>query len=97
MERRRLNSNEVESGLAGLAGLPGWSMAEDRIELKRKFENFADALQFVNDVGVLAEAADHHPDISFGWGYASVELTTHDRGGVTDVDLALARSIAALD
>ena len=56
----------------------------------------ADALDFVNRVGVLAEAADHHPDITFGWGYAELELTTHDRGGITDVDVELAKRIDTL-
>ena len=38
-------------------------------------------------------AADHHPDIIFGWGYAELKLTTHDRGGVTDVDVELAAKV----
>ena len=57
------------------------------------FGNFAEALAFVNKVGEIAEAADHHPDIKFGWGYAKIETTTHDRDGVTDHDLALAKQI----
>ena len=61
-----------------------------------KFDNFAGALAFVNKVGELAETADHHPDITFGWGYAEIELTTHDSGGVTDVDVALAAKIDKL-
>ena len=58
-----------------------------------KFANFVESLAFVNKVGELAEAADHHPDITFGWGYAEITLMTHDRGGVTDVDIALAEKI----
>jgi len=90
MERRRLEPGEIESRLSELSG---WQADDDKIVKKLKFENFAEALDFVNKVGPLAEAADHHPDISFGWGYAEVALTTHDRGGVTDVDFALARKI----
>jgi len=42
-------------------------------------------LAFVNRVGEIAEATDHHPDITFGWGYAEISTTTHDRDGITDV------------
>ena len=78
---------------SSLANLKGWEFGDDRIKTRRKFANFAEALEFVNKVGALAEAADHHPDITFGWGYAEIDLTTHDRGGVTDMDIALARKI----
>ena len=76
--------------------LDGWT-AEGKILKKRlEFANFAESLAFVNAVGTLAEAADHHPDITFGWGYAEIALTTHDRGGITDVDIALALQIDAI-
>ena len=90
MERRKLSEEEVKTALASLAG---WEFDDNKIEKKFKFGNFAEALAFVNKVGEIAEAADHHPDISFGWGYAEIETTTHDRGGVTDLDLALAAKI----
>ena len=93
MERRILNTDELA---AAVAGLDGWA-AEDKL-LKRRwdFANFAEAQAFVNRVGELAEAADHHPDITFGWGYCEIALTTHDRGGITDVDVALAKQIDGL-
>jgi 4a-hydroxytetrahydrobiopterin dehydratase len=58
-----------------------------------KFNNFKEALDFVNHVGVLAENANHHPDISFGWGYVKIILTTHSAGGITDQDYNLAKEI----
>jgi 4a-hydroxytetrahydrobiopterin dehydratase len=63
--------------------------------LKRRFEfgNFAESLDFVNRIGVIAETENHHPDITFGWGYAEIAFTTHDRGGITDVDFALAKRL----
>ena len=90
MERKILTADELA---AAVETLKGWT-AEDKI-LKRRFSfaNFAESLAFVNAVGALAEAADHHPDITFGWGYAELALTTHDRGGITDVDIALAARI----
>ena len=61
--------------------------------LNIEFANFAESLSFVNEASELAEAADHHPDIKLGWGYAEFEITTHDRGGLTELDFALARKI----
>lgn len=74
----------------------GWQFQDEGIEREWKFADFASALQFVNQVGQLADAADHHPDISFGWGYARIRLTTHDNGGVTVRDLSLAAQINSL-
>jgi len=93
MERRLLESEEVQTRLAVLNG---WEAREDKLVKKMKFANFAEALEFVNKVGALAEDADHHPDITFGWGYAEIALTTHDRGGITDADFALAMHIDAI-
>ena len=93
MERKKLTDEEID---AALAGLNGWKAAGGKLSKRFEFENFAESLKFVNAVGELAEAADHHPDITFGWGYAVIELTTHDRGGITDVDIALAKKINTL-
>jgi 4a-hydroxytetrahydrobiopterin dehydratase len=93
MERKKLTQEEIE---AALAELDSWKAADDRLSKRREFDDFAESLAFVNMVGELAEAADHHPDITFGWGYAVIELTTHDRGGITDHDTALAKQIDAI-
>jgi len=90
MERKILGSEELSTAVAVLSG---WTTEDIVLKKHVKFENFAGALAFVNKVGELAEAADHHPDITFGWGYAEIALTTHDRGGITDVDIELAKQI----
>ena len=90
MRREKLTINEIENALNSLNG---WNFQNDAIVRRFEFPNFAASLAFVNAVGKLAENADHHPDISFGWGYAEITFTTHDRGGVTDVDIAAARSV----
>jgi 4a-hydroxytetrahydrobiopterin dehydratase len=90
MKREILDEGELT---AALQTLDGWTAEDKLIKKNVKCENFAAALNFVNKVGELAEAADHHPDITFGWGYADISLTTHDRGGITDVDIALAKKI----
>ncbi len=93
MDRKRLIAEEIRKGLTDLND---WREEKGAIKKQFKFSNFADSLEFVNKVGIIAEAADHHPDITFGWGYAEIALTTHDRGGVTDVDFAVAKQIDSL-
>ena len=78
---------------AALTGLNGWTAENKELTRRFQFEDFASALAFVNTAGELAETADHHPDIKLGWGYAEFAITTHDRGGITDVDVALAKKI----
>jgi 4a-hydroxytetrahydrobiopterin dehydratase len=75
----------------------GWKVDGDALFKRFEFANFAESLAFVNKVGEIAEAADHHPDITFGWGYAELRTTTHDRGGITDVDLALVGKIDRIE
>ena len=90
MERKKLTSEEVENALAGLNG---WTASDDKLKKRFEFTNFAESLAFVNKAGQIAEAADHHPDIKLGWGYAEFEVTTHDRGGITAFDIDLAEKI----
>mgnify|MGYP003296976369 CR=1 FL=1 len=93
MERKKLDTGEVD---AKLSGLIGWAAVDGKLHKRFEFANFAESLAFVNRAGELAEAADHHPDIKLGWGYAEFEITTHDRGGMTDFDFALAAQIEGL-
>src|SRR5713101_5556635 len=75
--------------------VPGWELREDakRIERQFKFRNFGEALHFVQRVGALAEAEAHHPDISFGWGYATVSLQTKKIKGLHENDFILAAKV----
>ena len=93
MERKKLAPEEIEKRLAGLEG---WKAEDGRLKKRLVFENFAGSLGFVNKVGAIAEEADHHPDIKFGWGFAEFEITTHDRGGITEFDFDLAEKIDRL-
>ena len=90
MDRVKLTPTEIAERIALLKG---WEAKDDRLKTRKEFNNFAESLDFVNKVGIIAEAADHHPDITFGWGYAEITFTTHDRGGITDVDFALAEEV----
>jgi 4a-hydroxytetrahydrobiopterin dehydratase len=79
-----------------LAQLPGWQVVEEHhLSKEYKFKNFADALDFVNRVGGVAESEGHHPDIEFGWGYARVRIYTHAIDGLSESDFILAARIDA--
>ncbi len=94
MERKKLGVDEIEKHIARLEG---WRAEDHKLKKQMKFENFAESLKFVNKVGALAEEADHHPDIRLGWGFAEFEITTHDRGGITEFDFDLAEKINRLE
>ncbi len=72
--------------------LPHWSLRHDatRIEREFRFADFAAAFAFVTRVAAIAEAAGHHPDIGFGWGYARLSLHTHVIGGLHENDFIVA-------
>ena len=77
------------------AETPDWQLSDDARRIRRefKFRNFAQAQAFVNKVGELAEEQGHHPEISFGWGHAEVEIWTHKIGGLHENDFILAAKI----
>ena len=58
-----------------------------------KFKNFEESQKFVNNVGNIAEAENHHPDISFGWGYCKIKIFTHAIKGLAESDFILAAKI----
>lgn len=76
----------------------GWTLSEDQKSITRnyKFKNFAQSLAFVNRLGEVAEAENHHPDIAFGWGYAQITFTTHDSDSLSPKDIAMAEKTNAL-
>jgi 4a-hydroxytetrahydrobiopterin dehydratase len=79
-----------------LATLDGWSRDGDEITATYELPSFPDAIEFVGRVAALAEAANHHPDIDIRYRKVRVALTTHDQGGITDKDFALAAEIDAV-
>lgn len=82
---------EVRARLA--RELPGWAAEDGGIRRRYETSGWKATLMVVNAVGHLAEVAWHHPDIAASYGAVEVFLTSHDAGGVTDRDLALARRI----
>ena len=76
----------------------GWDVIKNSkgvflLEKKFKFKNFLESQNFVNLVGKISEEEGHHPDLSFGWGYAKVTITTHAIEGLSENDFILAAKI----
>jgi 4a-hydroxytetrahydrobiopterin dehydratase len=89
----RLRGEEIKPFLDQL---PGWEVIEEHhLSKDYKFPNFRDALRFVNCAGEVAEREGHHPDITFGWGYARVKIYTHAIDGLSESDFILAAKIDA--
>ena len=86
---KKLEPNAVD---AWLAEHPGWTRGADPDALVRTYAlpDFATALALAVRIGMAAEKRDHHPDLLVGWGKLRVTWTTHDAGGITELDLALA-------
>ena len=63
------------------------------IEKKFNFKNFIESQKFVNIIGTISENEGHHPDISFGWGYANIKIYTHAVKGLSENDFILASKI----
>jgi 4a-hydroxytetrahydrobiopterin dehydratase len=83
-----LSEDEIESKLVGLS----WQREDDEIVRDWKFEDFAEAIAFVNRVAEAAEEANHHPDILlYGWNKVRLSLTNHSAGGLTDPDFEMAK------
>lgn len=86
----KLDPGAVE---AWRSGHPGWAVEEGRgLAREFRFPDFARALAFTVELGMVAEKRDHHPDVTVGWGRARVLWTTHDAGGITQLDLDLAEA-----
>jgi 4a-hydroxytetrahydrobiopterin dehydratase len=90
-----LDVQEVEAALAE-PRLGGWSLVDGRLHREFRFADFSEAWGFMSRVALLAEAAAHHPDWSNSWNRVVVDLVSHDAGGITARDVALAASIGAL-
>lgn len=88
----KLNEAQREEGLRGLGG---WTYEDKSGSIAHvfKFKDFSEAFAFMSRVALAAEKAGHHPDWSNSYNSVTIRLSTHDAGGLTDKDIALARAI----
>ena len=90
MKRKLIELTELTGEL-----LPaGWSCNGKVLERWFEFNEFREALNFVNRVGELAEAMDHHPEIDIRYRRVRLELTTHSAGGITELDLEFSKNLS---
>jgi 4a-hydroxytetrahydrobiopterin dehydratase len=88
-----LTDDELQQALTQLNG---WQVEDGMLVKSLRFSTFPDGIAFVNRVADLAEDAGHHPDIDIRYATITLRLSTHDEGGITAKDTALARRINAL-
>ncbi|HIK31484.1 MAG TPA: 4a-hydroxytetrahydrobiopterin dehydratase [Oscillatoriales cyanobacterium M59_W2019_021] len=89
----RLNDRQIQERASQL---PNWTVDGKTLTRTWTFENFIQAIEFVNRLVDPAERAGHHPDISISYNKVNVSLTTHDAGGLTDKDFELAGVLSDL-
>lgn len=88
--RPKLTDDQIRTELKTLGG---WAREGDALTKTFKFARFADGIAFVQRVATAADAADHHPDIDIRYTKIRIALSTHDAGGITAADVALAKQI----
>lgn len=95
MAREKLGPQELKVALDALGG---WTLAADGLSMSRSFvfKNFSEAFAFMTRVALAAEQLDHHPDWSNVYKTVDVTLATHDAGGLTELDIKLARAMDAM-
>ena len=91
--RTRFTDDELQQALSGLSG---WEVRDGKLHRTFQFESFVEAWGFMSRVALHAEAMNHHPDWSNVYNRVTVDLNTHDAGGITAMDVELARKIDAL-
>ena len=84
-----------------LKKVDGWDVKSDEkknyyLEKQFKFKNFLESQNFINKIGEISESENHHPDITFGWGYAKIKIYTHAVKGLVESDFILAAKIDRL-
>jgi 4a-hydroxytetrahydrobiopterin dehydratase len=86
----KLTPDEIAAKIKTLAG---WQYKDNAISKKFQFKNFMDGIHFIGRVAEMAEKADHHPDMLVNYTRVTFTCSTHDQGGVTEKDFALATEI----
>jgi 4a-hydroxytetrahydrobiopterin dehydratase len=89
--KKTLSSAEMEEVLRAN---PEWKLQNEKLIREWTFKDFVEAMKFVNRVAALAEAAGHHPDIDVRYNQVTLGLVSHDAGGITQRDAAMANQIS---
>jgi 4a-hydroxytetrahydrobiopterin dehydratase len=90
---KKLNATQIKSALGKI---PGWKKKAAVISRQFQFKDFPAAMKFTDALAKVAEKEQHHPDIDIRWNKVKLALTTHDAGGLTRKDFALAKKFDEL-
>ena len=90
---KKLTDDEIG---AALSGLEGWRVENGKLHRDYRFTNFVEAFGFMSSVALVAESMDHHPEWFNVYRTVRVDLSTHDAGGITRLDLELAKRMNTL-
>lgn len=93
MKRDKLSGDEIN---ARLSQLEGWQLANGKLRRELSFPDFVQAFGFMTRAALVAERMNHHPEWSNVYGRVVIELTTHDAGGLTELDFTLAKRLNEL-
>ena len=87
---KRLSLPEIEHALKLL---PGWSLREEKLHRELSFNDFSEAFSFMTRAAMLSERMNHHPDWFNVYNKVVIDLTTHDAGGISEIDIAWAKDV----
>jgi 4a-hydroxytetrahydrobiopterin dehydratase len=90
----QLSQAELERALNDLSG---WTIEDDKLHKVFTFANFVEAFGFMSKVALHAEKMNHHPELKNVYKHVTIDLTTHDAGGISELDIRLARTIDSLE
>ncbi|MDE1761721.1 MAG: 4a-hydroxytetrahydrobiopterin dehydratase [Candidatus Micrarchaeota archaeon] len=86
----KMSDSEVKGKLRELNN---WQLSKGKLHKEYKFETFEDAVRFIDQIAVIASSINHHPEIYNVYNRVTLELNTHDEGGITEKDFNLAKHI----
>ena len=90
MSIQKMTSAQIE---AELKNLHGWELKNEKLHRELKFKNFVQAFGFMTQIAILAESMDHHPEWSNVYSRVTIDLTTHEAGGISQRDIELVQKI----
>lgn len=93
VSRKKLAEEEIA---AKLSEVPGWGYIEGRLRSQFQTLNFSNGVQFVNQIARVADDLNHHPDVLLTYPRVTIDIYTHDIGGLTEFDFELAKRISKL-
>ncbi len=93
VSRKKLSEEEIADRLSDV---PGWGYIDGRLRSQFQTLNFSNGVTFVNQIARIADDLNHHPDVLLTYPRVTIDIYTHDVGGLTEFDFTLAKRITAL-